>query len=254
MQAEGIFGTDWTDAAGYASLLEADRSLFAWEGLRRDPLYRAAAEARPERAGAVDDDARAFGLVRFEPPRLPVPLARPLWRSDASPYVVTVARGRAGAAADLFDIGRLAIFARLVGSATREHLLLCDGLRAIRLDAPPGLFTGGPVALQYRLAGLRSAERPLLTVRRFIALWRAGRFSRLIHPPEARARRWILILRAFDATVAGAGQRDIAERLLSPSAAGPRWREREPSLRSRAQRLVRSARQFARGGYRALLG
>ena len=254
VQAQPAFGTDWTDAAAYAPLLEADRSLIAWEWLRRDPHYRAAAYARLQRAYVgAGHDACAFGLVDFESPELPVPLARPLWRSDACPYVVVVARGRARVPADSFDVDRLRSIARVIEDAAGEHLLLCDGLRTIRLDAPAGVFTTGAGGLQYCLVGLRSAERPLLTIRRFLALCRSARVSRSLHRPEARARRWVLMLRAFDGAAAGAGHREIAERLLSASASGSRWRDREPSLRSLAQRLARSARQFAGGGYRRLL-
>lgn len=254
MQAKAAFGTDWTDAADYAALVDADRSLFAWEWLRRDWTYREAAAARLRRSpGGADPCAADFGLVAFERPDLAVPLGRPLWRSDAYPYVIGAGRGPAGPSADAFDVERLRSIARLVADGTGEHLLLCDGLRAVRVDGPRGLFTGGAACLQYDLTGLVSAERPLLTLRRFLALCRSGKFSRSLHRPEVRARRWILMLRAFDAVVAGAGQREIAERLLSASAAAPGWRDREPSLRSRAQRLVRSARQFARGAYRSLL-
>jgi hypothetical protein len=55
------------------------------------------------------------------------------------------------------------------------------------------------------------------------------------------------------AQLGGANQRDIAEVLLSRSAAERRWRSREQSLRSQAQRLVRSACAFAGGAYRVLL-
>jgi hypothetical protein len=61
------------------------------------------------------------------------------------------------------------------------------------------------------------------------------------------------MLRAHDALVAGATQRDIAHVLFSRSAAEPRWRSRESSVRAQAQRLVRSARQLSRGAYRLLL-
>jgi hypothetical protein len=63
-----------------------------------------------------------------------------------------------------------------------------------------------------------------------------------------------MMIRAADALAAGAGQREIAEVLLSRSVGEPRWRGREPSIRSQAQRLVRSARLMAAGGYRSLLG
>jgi hypothetical protein len=254
VQAETQFGCDWTDAAAYAPLLEADRSLFAWEWLRRDRHYASAALSsgrgqRAEERHAASD----FGLVAFEPPSLAVPAARPLWNARAYPYVATVTRGRREAAGDEFDAGGLGTLARLIIDADGEHLLLCDGLRAIRLDGSPGTFSGGSARLIYHLSGLESADRPLLTVRRFLALCRRGTFSRSLHPPEARAGRWIMLLRAFDGLAAGACQREIAERLLTGSAAAPRWRDTEPSVRSRAQRLVRCARLLGAGGYRNLL-
>ena len=107
--------------------------------------------------------------------------------------------------------------------------------------------------LVFELSGMRSVLGPLLTLRQLAALWHTGRFSRALHPPEVRAARWILLLRAHDALIAGAGQREIAERLLDRDAAGRRWRVEAPALRSRVQRLVRSARSMAAGGYRSLL-
>jgi hypothetical protein len=259
VQAETANCPDWRDAAAYAPLLVADRSLFAWEWLRRDATYRSAAEGAlsphsgPVRPGLGAD---AFGLIALEPPRLAVPEARPVWRSDAHAYVLgvraappTSCRGEL----DQFDFRRMRPLVRMVESDRGEHLLLSDGLRCIRLDGPSGTFTKGPVCLRYDVCGIPSAEGPLLTLRRLLGLCRVGRFSRGLHPREARARRWILMLRAWDALAAGAVQRDIAEILLRPSAGGPRWRTREPSARSQAQRLVRSARALAGGGYRVLL-
>jgi hypothetical protein len=135
-----------------------------------------------------------------------------------------------------------------------EHLLLSDGIRTLRLDGQPGTSADGPVCLRYMLQGVARAERPLLTLRRLLALCRGGSFPRSLWRREPRARRWILMLRAWDTLTAGADQREIAQELLSPTAGVPRWRSRESSVRSQAQRLVRSARGFAAGGYRALLG
>lgn len=257
MEARSASGFDWRDAAAYAPLLEADRSLFAWEWLRRDPYYRAAAECAGVLGGSAsceDRAAAAFGLVAFEWPDLSVPNARPLWRSDVHPHVLIVERVEATSSGDAFDLHRLEDLANLVAGPVGDHLLLCDGLRTVRLDGPCGSFSRAPASLRYRLEGLASAKPKLLTLRRFLSLCRTGDFVRPLHPPEARARRWILMLRAWDALAAGADQRDIAEVLLSRSAAEPRWRSREPSLRSQAQRLVRSARGFAAGQYRTLLG
>lgn len=247
------FYPDWRDAGAYAPLLEADRSLIAWEWLRRDASYHSAMRGSAARAEPAATAAK-FGLVAFEPAELGVPNARPIWRSDVHPFVLPVNPALPGSAPDCFDPRLLGGLERIVSADDEEHLLLCDGLHSIRLDAPAGTFGRGPVALHYSLAGIALAEPQILTLRRFLALYRSGKFSRALHRAEPRARRWVLMLRAWDALMAGADQRHIAEALFSRSAGEPFWRSREPSVRSQAQRLVRSARAFGAGGYRLLLG
>lgn len=237
---------DWRDAAAYSPLLEADRSLIAWEWLRRDSSYRSA--VRGSAAAAA-----GFGLIAFEPAELAVPDARPIWRSDAHPFVLPVNPVPLDPSGDCFDPQQLSGLDRVIARNDEEHLLLCDGLHSIRLDAPAGTFSRGPVALSYSVDSIALAEPQILTLRRFLALYRSGRFSRMLHRPEPRSRRWVLMLRAWDAIRAGADQRHIAQELLSRSAAEPCWRSREPSVRSQAQRLVRSARAFGAGGFRLLL-
>lgn len=242
---------DWRDPRAYAPLLKADRSLVAWEWLRRDPLY-AAADAGAHRAGGASS-ARRFGLVRFEPCERRVPDARPLWTSSACPYVLNVVSAGDAGPQDAVDVDRFAGLVTIARDEAGEHLLLSDGLRMLRIDSPAGTFGRGPKRLCYRLDGIASAQRPLLTLRRFLALCSTGSFARSLHCSEPRARRWVLALRTHDALAAGASQRDIAHALLSPTAGEPRWRSRESSIRSQAQRLVRSARDLAAGGFRRLL-
>jgi len=246
---------DWRNGAAYAPLLDADRSVLAWEWLRRDPGYRAAwtaAWSSGTRDGAVG--AEPWGLQIFEPPYLAAPHARPIWCAQSHPLVLAAIAAGPGEERDWFDLDRLAPFARLVRSKSgREHLLISDGLHAVRLDVLAGTLTSGPVELRYLVSGLASAERPLLTLRRLLVLTRTGRFSRMLHPPEPRAKRWVPMLRTFDALAAGADQREVAGILFRPGAREPRWRSVEPSLRSRVQRLVRGARFMAGGGYLGLL-
>jgi hypothetical protein len=253
VHADKAAAIDWRDSAAYAPLLAADRSLFAWEWLRRDARYAQAATEALSWPRLRQPSAADFGLITFEAPGLAVPAARPVWSSTVHPYVLPVTPDGRRSAGDSFDPGRFVELATLVEGEEGDHLLLCDGLRAIRIDAPAGTLSAGPVGLRYLLEGLESAERLLLALQRLLALYRGGRFSRSLHSPETRARRWILMLRAWDALASGAGQRDIALELLSRTAGEARWRSREPSVRSQAQRLVRSARHFAAGGYRALL-
>jgi hypothetical protein len=183
-----------------------------------------------------------------------VPDARPIWSIGSLPDVLPVERCPAADLENSFDLERFGMIGTLAARQDREHLLLSDGLRMVRLDGPPGTFSSGAATLRYRLEGLAAAQRPLLTLRRLLALCRSGSFSRSLYCREARAPRWILMLRARDALAEGADQREIARELFSLAAAEPRWRSSAPSLRTQAQRLVRSARAFAAGGYRALLG
>ena len=250
---------DWRDAAAYQPLLQADRSLFAWEWLRRNRGYQVAAERALETCGGRNpaepgDAPERWDLHAFEPPWLAAPEARPVWRAEALPYVLDVEAGLSDGE-DVFDLEGIGAISTVVSGADgREHLLISDGLRPIRIDVLSGTLAGGPVALRYQLAGLASAERPSLTLRRFLGLWRTGCFSRSLHAPEARAKRWILMLRTCDALSAGADQREMAAVLLNPEAGEPRWRSRSPSIRSQVQRLVRGARNMASGGYLGLLG
>lgn len=246
---------NWREAQAYAPLFEADRSIFAWEWLRRDPGYREAALEMPGGARAVRGASR-WGLVRFEDPSLGAPHARPVWRADVHPYVLQATARPASAAEDAFDPRRLAGRAAFVAdkSGSTEHWLFSDGLRAVRLDLLAGSASHGPVELHYLLAGRASVAAPLLTLRRLLFLLDDGRFSRSLHPRAPQARRWILALRARDALAAGAAQREIAAILFGGAAAEARWRVHAASLRAQAQRLVRQARILARGGYRTFLG
>lgn len=258
MAADDRPGPDWREAAAYAPLLGADRSLLAWEWLRRNSSYRAAAEQALEAGSSrsliePDDAPESWGLHAFEQPGLTAPHARPIWRAEVHPYVLRVEAGPPEGE-DILDFARFGAISTLVTAGDgREHLLISDGLLAIRVDVIRGSLKHGPVALRYQLAGLARAEAPLLALRRFLALWRTGRFSTGLHPAAARAGRNVLMLRAYDALMSGATQRDIAAELLSGEAGEGRWRVRAPTVRSRVQRLVRGARAMAAGGYLTLL-
>ena len=248
---------DWRDAAAYEPLLHADRSLVAWEWLRRDPSYRAAAERAFEAGSRNSKEAgespERWGLHAFEPPGVTAPDARPVWRAEVHPFVIGV-HAVSSDGEDSFDLDRFHSICTLVTAVDgREHVLISDGLRAVRIDVETGSLKDAPVRLEYVLAGLASAERPLLTLRRLLALWRTGRFCCSLHPREARAKRWMLMLRASDAIAAGADQREIAGVLLSAEVRQPRWRTQSSSVRSRVQRLVRAARAMEASGFWTLL-
>ena len=257
MQALRAPWPDWRDAAAYAPLLDADRSLLAWEWLRRTAGYRAAAGralgASSEGADAAGAAAR-FGLVAFEPAWLSVPDARPLWRADFHPYVLRAEIAGAGPPADLFELDRMSGIARLIVADETEHLLLSDGRKSIRLDGAPGTFGRGPVRLRYSIEGLATAEPPLLTLRRFLALCRGTQFcTHSLHGSRGSGETVDPDPTGMGCARYGRRPAPDSRKLLSRTAVGPRWRSRKSSVRSQVQRLVRQARQFAGGGFPTLL-
>ncbi len=259
MRATTESAADWRDEAAYARLLEADRAFFAWEWLRRNPGYRRAAErwfdGLSASAPVVEHHAaQNWGLHVYERPWLGVPAARPIWSAGSSAYVLSAQAEPCAPGEDSLDLDEFGPrLSQVRMEDGRRHLLISDGFRCIRLDLFQDAPDDGPILLRYQIAGFGSAEKPLLALRRLTWLRRTGRFSRKLHPPEARARRWVLLLRAHDALEAGVDQRRIAQTLLSAIASEPRWRSEAPSLRSQVQRLVRNARSMAAGGYRRLL-
>ncbi len=235
----GLPVADWTRAELYAPLARCDRHGFAWEWLRRSSAYREACGQ-----GEGEGSARRFGLHGFQPWDLGCPLARPIWRGDADPAVLTAQA--AELSDDAFDLAPLLPLATChVDGSGLEYWLLSDDWRQVRLDLVGGTLIAGPVTLRYRLSGLRRAEPQLRTLGRLIGLARTGRFLASQFPLEQRAARWALVLRVHDALAAGATQRQIAECLFDlPDTR--RWRITAPSWRRRVQRLVEAARVAAR--------
>lgn len=250
---------DWRDAADYRALLGAAPEMLAWEWLRRDPGYAAAARAAPRRVRALpevtaaDPAACGWGLHAFEDPRLPAALARPVWRRERAAGVLVAEAVAGGPAGDCLDLARFPQLLTVVRAAVGpEHGLLCDGKACLRLDLLSGSLLAGPSVLTFRLAGVAALRAPLDTLHRLLRFARTGRLPPPAH--RSRSRRLVLLLRARDALADGATHRDIAAALLSGEAAGERWRSAAPSLRSQAQRLALGARAMAAGGWRSLLG
>lgn len=235
---------DWQDSEAYASLAHADRSLICWEWLRRDPAYRSAFIDRRRRA--CD-----WGLVRFQDPDFGVPDARPIWSGARHTAVLCCAAQAGGQEDDLVDLGHSLVTGFVNGPLL--HCCLSDGFRMLRLDVDQAATSAGRVQLRYHLSGIVSLDRPLATLGRLRRFARSGHIPS--EPGSAHHRgRLILQLRAFDALQAGAHQRDLARALLDPSMEVRGWRIDHSHLRSRAQRLIKSARAMASGGYWALLG
>lgn len=180
-----------------------------------------------------------------------------LWHADIDPFVLPVRAVPAiGADPDAFDLGRLAPWATIVRDRLgHEHLALSDGWRRIRIDVVEGtLLAHRPARLDYLLSGLSHVEAPVLALRRMLALWRTGRFARLLFPDEPGLPRRLETLRVGDAIAAGASYREMAIALYGEGVVREEWRGRSDFLMSRVRRRAAEARAMTAGGWRALLG
>ena len=183
---------------------------------------------------------------------LDLPATDVFWRPGFNPSVLAVeARPVAPGHGDAFDIRSFDAMATVLRRGGSEHVLFSDGLRHLQLAVTAGSVLDGPVCLRTLLSGLRHMEAKVLALRRLCGLCRLGRLPRGLFPPERRAGRWAMMLRAWDGEMAGASRRRVAAAIFGEAAAHDLW---ESGYRSRMQRLVREAREMAGGGYLRLLG
>lgn len=196
------------------------------------------------------------GCIFAEQPDRAAPSARIIWHADLDPGTIGVAALPADPSdPDSLRIDRISPWlAMALDAQGREHVVLSDGWHHIRLDVEEGRLSGQEaVLLHYRLRGLACAEQRLLPLRRLLDLCRHRRFARSLFPRDPRIDRWVDVLRVHDALSGGASQREIGAALFGHERVHRDWSEGSDSLRSRVRRLVREARDMARGGYRQLM-
>jgi hypothetical protein len=260
---------DWEDASNYTYTGELTRDGWAWEFLRRNRDYQALArtprlEQRPPRqltdkVRIIEADraheAAAWGLRACERADRAADEATVFWRGDLNAHVLPVeTRPAPRPHPDAFDILQLGCrVAILRVDDDAEHVLIEDGPHRIQLEARGVSLLDGPVLLHYDLRGFDSIEPKLHTVRQLIALRRLGRFPHSLFPPERRARRWTIALRALDASRVGAHSRDIAAAIFGIAAVRRDWDGASDYLRSRVRRAIAAGACLAGGGHKALL-
>jgi hypothetical protein len=174
------------------------------------------------------------------------------WSPACNPFVLAAeAKPAAPDHPDAFDLWRFERLAATLCCEGCEHVLFSDGARHLQLAVVAGSVLDGPVCLHYRLSGFQDVEAKALTLNRLCHLRRRRSFSKGLYPPETRAPRYAMMLRAWDGVQAGASQREIAIVLFGETAVRRDWEA--GFLRTRVQRLVRGAEQLIGGGYRRLL-
>jgi hypothetical protein len=131
------------------------------------------------------------------------------------------------------------------------HAILPLGGAIHRVCLPNIPDSGSLFAVELRLDG--NFDVRLRAARRFLSAIEGRRLGTPpIALPRQRRQRFILTIRALDASLQGNSYREIAEGLFAKEqVAGRSWRAHD--LRSRIICLVQNGLAMMRGGYRALL-
>jgi hypothetical protein len=141
---------------------------------------------------------------------------------------------------------------RLVLEGPRQHLLLYDRHCSLQLCAT-GASLQRPVLLYAALPGTGPGAARRLTLTMALGeLVAVGRLNPRRFPVDRRSRRFDLVLRALDARLRGASDREIAIMLFGEDRVQADWRHEH--LRDQVRRSVRRGRHLMNGGYRSLLG
>lgn len=198
---------------------------------------------------------RFGGCTFVEAPDRPAPAGAVFWRADAYPAILPVEAFPAPEdhedAIAIHELGHDVI--ALKRGERIEHVLLVAGAHRIQLEVTGASLFEGPVRLRYDLAGFDGVEPKVATLQRLIALRRLGRFPRALFPPEPRARRLLMALRAHDGRQAGANPRDIAAALFGRDVECRDWYGPSDYLRSRVRRAIAAGEHLINGGYLELL-
>jgi hypothetical protein len=250
---------DWRAPNQYGYLAALTRDAWAWEFLRRNPVYRAAWTDLRGRNPRIQDDAdmaAAFGVLELTDPHLSALDAKLLWHGDASSFVLPLHMLEAHTAgpAQALDFAALrdrAVHCRRMSAF--DHMLFLEEGRRLQLAIRGGrgarfqLLTETPLDL----ALVRRRSR---LMHRLAALAASGRLLPSLYPPDPRGRRLGLVLRALDGWLAGASQQTIAQAVFAHYDVHADWRRpRGTALRHQIRRMIWRGRWLMDGGYRTLL-
>jgi hypothetical protein len=196
------------------------------------------------------------GFTFAEHPAVAAPDARLIWCAPLDPGVLRV--DAILTSADNPERVDPVMLKRWITAVTdragAEQAVLSDGRKHIRLEIDSGTLRGTrPVLLRYRLAGIVKVKPAVLTLSRFLDLYRHRRFSATLFPRDRRIPRWIQLLRIHDARAAGASQREIAEVLFGSDEVAKAWRGKSDAMRAHVRRMIKDAQTMAAGRYRELM-
>ncbi|MCC4233356.1 DUF2285 domain-containing protein [Sphingobium soli] len=164
------------------------------------------------------------------------------WPASSDPSILPVCAVSAPqTASNAFDLLDLPVAVSVLRDARhREHVVIADGPRHIRLEARGASLLDGPVRLAYDLADFRKLRVRLHTLSRLEALVRLRRLPAGLYGRDTLAARWLLALAAWEMKQAGASQIEIAIALFGAAQIDGDSMDR---MRKRVARLIALAKR-----------
>jgi len=252
------------DAYDYTDSLP--KRAWAWEFLRRDPLYQrewtgigpaVSVEHQPHVTVLIAnrplDDLARWACFFADPPEYDATMATVFWRPEACAHVlpVTAVAGKSTAKFSLSTLHHSTTL--LVLSDGSQHLVAHDQGRSLQL-AVDGSSLLEPVNLRTEaLFEGRHLRARLQALEGLNALVNGQRLPDQLFPVDPRSRRLRHVLQALDGFLAGATYREIAVALFGEARVLADWSDARRHLFDHVRRAVQRGSYLMKGGYRSLL-
>lgn len=235
---------DWRSKESYAYTVNLTRLDWAWEFLRRNPLFQADFEQSSNaHSDGRRNDLQRWGVLRTDMPSKNALEAKVFWDPFACAHVLPLVAAH----------GAAPVYADRIISGRTCHVLICDGGRRLQLTvrfcAPPepeNLLTEAivlPAVGPCRWRALSCFNDYLFS----------GHLSRRHFRSERTAGRLARVAQALDGALCGASHREIAIVLYGRVRVSDDWNDPGEYLRDGVRRAVRRGRLLMNGAYRQFL-
>lgn len=211
---------------------------WAWEFLRRDPDY---------------PTTYAKYLLQLADPGQDARQAEVFWRKDICSSVLPVESIPVSTtkSPQLLSLDGMRCHVAVIEDEDTQHVLFCDEGRFLQLEVH-GPLTGA-VLLTPALLLAEEAPSRLIALRRLSDLVARRSLRPELYPPERRAARFMMMIKALDGAIMNLCRRDIAVRLFGVERVTKEWSDPGNHMRDQVRRAIRSGRRMMAGGYRRLL-
>ena len=229
------------------------RSFWAWEYLRRNPLYHAAYMKFHTKPGTAE--AAKWSLARFEDPAFDGRVADVFWQRQACRQVLplTASPQRVVGEGHYFSLDGLRCRVNIYRDGDATHILFSESGRSLQLEISGASDLKNSVLFTSALPAPKLRAARLLAVRRLSDLMTHRCLRPSLYPPERRSARLTRVLQALDGSLAGTSHRDIGIALFGEARIDRDWHHPHNYLRDHVRRAIAYGRNLMEGGYRRLL-